>query len=1442
MYNRYLLGLALLVAGTMPTFSQVSDDNEDGVVKMNADRSRYDFVEGQVLVKFKDESPVKVSKARGLVTTNVGQLTSILEKYGANEMEKVLPNEKPGRQLRKSRAFNGETIQEKDLSQLYCVKLGDSHRLEVLEAVKELKDLDEVEFAEPNYKLHTLATLSTNYNNNPNFSSQWYLTQYGVKDLWSKPIINNERPVIAILDTGVDITHPDLKDNLWTNKIESEGLEDIDNDGNGLVYDIHGWDFINNTGAIRDNNKHGTHVAGIAAASDNSLGIIGANPLAYIMPVTVMQSDGTGDVATIIKGIDYAVSKGASVLNLSLGSYANSHALRQALEKAYQTAVIVAAAGNDGMPIERECGIPFAPMFPAAYSFVLGVMATTQSGALAKFSNFDCNGPTYSGTSTFQDPDGFNYELSAPGANIISTIPGGKYENLNGTSMAAPLVAGAISALKMVKQYDTQEILWGDLLHSSNILGAYNLTSRPAELDIMKLQMFNRKELSEMDEDDYSGDHEIDAGETVNIYPVIRTTFGEATNIKMMLEIGEYEDPNVVTINTADANFGLHLDAYGKGVSVNPLTLTVPKTVADARHIKLKITASCDENPTPVVKDFVIVVTNMVKVSGLISEDMTLTADHTYLVNENLGIMEGATLTIEPGTRIEVMEGMGISSFGKLNVKGTPEKPITFTRHAGEGPWKGIKSHSSKGEHNHSAALYTNDANTLFTLLPTDATPNKFLGQSKTVYYGANEDSPQRSFNLSNYIENFSNDMTSKQEMLTDPNYLTPAVLQMLSDWETYWSQYPTQYSADKPNYTWVYANLFSWQTYDNPRDTISYCRIEEFVSDGLYPYMKDCVITPAQNRSFSFYHLDGARNNIINVFSRDIYYNEIGSDLIYSNIVSNNSMNYPRQLPTYSQMRYLNYMNNYAKLTSSDAGKYYGKEYSLAINTEQPTVDKTEAKYSSYLGTAREDLIRPFIYEIGNAPNTYGRIILDNMRTTPFAEPHGIVWKVVVNGKDAQDEFEDLPPLGVGKHKFEVYFNRPMNKAVAPQISFGVRDPWTQQAVAEDGSWNAEGTIYTAWKTIDGKTKSDGLNRIYVHGAQDNEFFEIPYEKTRFNIIVQAAGSMATGFSAEAGLGRVNLTWDNTNNNFDDAMGFNVYRYGSKMKTIPAHYDNNGNWVGETQVPDTVRLNENILDISAKSFVDYEVTPGETYYYYYKVLSTDLQEYDISNVVAATPLTSILGDANGNGDVNVADVVCTVNYAVGMNPKPFIFEAADVNKDLAIDILDVVGIVNLAMSAARPMTRDEAAQAVYTIEDGVLYVETPISLAGLQVQFSVDNKTEMKAADGLKGFEQASTWLTDNDYMLMAYNFGKKTLEPGKHALLYIGDAELTDIRVSDVAGQKVNVVAGSGTTAIDGTLLTKTLNKTGIYNLNGQKVAGNADRKLQHGVYIINGQKVVK
>jgi hypothetical protein len=559
---------------------------------------------------------------------------------------------------------------------------------------------------------------------------------------------------------------------------------------------------------------------------------------------------------------------------------------------------------------------------------------------------------------------------------------------------------------------------------------------------------------------------------------------------------------------------------------------------------------------------------------------------------------------------------------------------------------------------------------------------------------------------------------------------------------------------------------------------------------------------------------------------------------LKHSNIVNNSFATNPKYISNYSGLGNLNYFNCYSKYTSD--GKYQGTEYWLSKNTSTPSVDRS--KKPSYIGTSKEEIVRPHIYEMGNALNTFGHIDLSNMRTVPFAEAHGIVWKVVVDGYDAQDEYDQLPPLGVGRHKFEVYFNRPMNKAVAPKVSFGVRDPWTQNAVAEDGSWNDEGTIYTAYKTITGKTKSDGLNRIYVYGAEDNEYFEIPYEKSRFNINIQAVGSMATGFMAEAGLGKVYLKWDNSHNDLEDAMGFNVYRYSdSQLKTIPRHLDENNNWIEETQVPDTVRINTNIVDIETTEYTDYDVTPGETYHYYYKVLSTDLQEYDVSNVVAATPLTSELGDANGSGIVDVADVITTVNYAAGMEPKPFIFEAADMNTDQLIDILDVIGIIQKILhpeATARVMTENTA---TYTVENGVLYVESPVALAGVQAQLSLDGRGKMedvRVASDLDGFEHTSAWLSDNDYLFLAYNMNGKVLTPGKHALLYIGDADLSSLRLSDAQGSNVTAVAGEGTVIKDA-MGSKVMNAKGIWNLNGQKIGSD---KLRKGVYIIDGNKVVK
>lgn len=1432
----------------------VSNDNEDRVNKIDSRWAKSDYVPGQVLVKFKDSNRVTVRRAQGrFASTSVDKLTAVLQKYGTDEMEQLLPNENPNRQMRRARAYNGEMIQERDLSQLYCLKLAADHQHETMQMVEALNALDEVEYAEPNYRTYIMVDdgfIAATYHSNPMVDLQWYLGAYGVKDLWDEPIINPERPVIAIIDTGVDTQHPDLKENC-----------------------IEGYDFVNNTSNVIDDNMHGTHVAGIAAACNNDIGIIGANPLALIMPIKVLSKDGSGDMSTVLKGVSYAVEHGAKILNLSLGHYTYSKAEADVFRNASLSAIIVAAAGNDSKCIYEshtgllKHGIQPEPSFPGAFSFVLGVQAITQYGTYASFSNYDDDGPLFSCEASVDEPDGFNYELKAPGVNILSTIPNGKYKELQGTSMASPLAAGAISALMMVKKYDNQQQLWGDLLYTDNILQAFQMTERPANLELVRVMMRERKNFTDETEDAYSGYYEAHAGESVDIYPVVRCTLGEASNIKIKLQTADYEDPNVVQILTDEVDFGWHLDAFGKAVSMNPVSVKIPADIVDSRRIQLKLTMTCDEKEEIGSGVFTLIANNMETIHGMITEDMVLSPGHAYYVDDDLIVNTGVKLTIEPGTRIEFAPNKGLAAKGKLVAKGTIENPIVFAPHKGNGSWNGVKTHKPQQSHNYSS-LYSNKDSTLFTLVQTDFTPVKITLQ-KTLYYAAWEPKPDKSFNMNDYIKKnvrwwggYGNDMTGRDKELVDPSFVTTAALEMLKDWKDYCSQYASEPTGDRKYYNTIYPSLPSWRTYDDPIDTIAYCRIEgakmnmrDNYGDFTYPYMLDCLI---KEGAYCAQYMTGERTVVMenwgeisgnehmyrsgsqgNPMQDQKYWNFINN----RNIISLADYGYRTQ-PKYSDLMASNYFNNPAVIKTS------GKEYWLQTNAGSPDID--HADFPSYLGTGREDLIRPHVYEMGNSEySTYGVIDLSNLRTTPIPEAHGIVWKVVVNGKDAQDEYEDLAPLGVGRHKFEVHFNRPMNKNIEPKISFGVREPYTQQGVSEDASWNEEATIYTAYKTITGATKSDGICRIYVHGAEDNEHFECPDERYRFNIIVNAAGSMATGFAAEASVGRVNLTWNNEHNDFEDAMGFNVYRYGEPYKKIlPAGIRDDGRWYNQPDtimVIDTIRVNNEILDITAEAYTDYDVEPGKTYYYFYKVLSTALKEYDISNVVVATPLTATMGDANGSGEVDVADVVTTVNYAVGMKPDPFVFDAADMNSDKNIDVLDVIGIVQKVLNpnAASAASLQEY-QVVYTVKDGVLYVETPIDLAGIQVQLTLDGrgkKEEVRVAEDLDGFEQASVWLTDDDYLLLAYSMNGKTLTAGKHALLYVGDSDISQLRISDVNGHNVTVIAGDGTTQID-VMGSRVQRQEGIYDLYGRKLVDgkSSNRKLPHGVYIINGKKVVK
>ncbi len=1461
--------LAAVVAVAIPgTAQMVSNNNDDEVNKVDQSATKA-YRPGEVIVKFKETSRVKMrSNAKGkFATAGVSQVDQVFNLLGVSEADQLMPL--TGKQVsrRKMRSYSGDEVKDRDMSGLFRLRMNATAATTVEQAVAELKKLDEVEYAEPNYLVFAMADNSAVYTAEPLYDQQWGPAAINLPQLWDMPLLEGaKRPIIAILDTGIDIEHPDLAANIWTNAAEASGAEGEDDDNNGFADDVHGWDFINQTAKIADYNGHGTHCAGIAAAvGNNGIGIAGANPDAYIMPITIMQSDGTGDIATIIKGIDYATANGAEFLSMSFGGYAYSIAQEQALAKAYSKATLVAAAGNNGVCIYTgHHQIGPGPCYPAAFTFVLGVEAAIEGGK-ASFSNRDCDGPIYSMPWRGENNEEtlHNYELRAPGKNIYSTYPKGRYKAMNGTSMACPLAAGAISRLMQCKSFEYQvinrEILFGDLIHGANqqtgimdVLAAYNIKDE----DRVPTLWLVSTELNDVAEGD--GDFRPDAGEIIDLWPTIRNDWGNATNIKLHLEMGdELEDSTLIEIIENDVDFGKNLSGYGKAKSDNPIRFKVADNCPDNRHIKLKLVITCDNVTEPMVQDFVIVVENGIELGGVINEDLVLYPNKHYIVTKSIAIPQGKTLTIMPGTRLEFYQGCYLQSEGKLIANGKPDSLIVFTTHNRADSWGGIRSHESSGEScvNDNGYIYTNADTTLFTLAPTDATPVKF--QSIGVYrYFPNDWSGKLDFNLCDYLTQFHPELTSangyiymngREQLLTDPDFITQPVLALIQEWRDSIAAYPTDRSEEYPNGYWFDCypgNHGKFMTATNPCDTLAYCRLENVDLWGdisFKVFLKDCVHNMVEF-GWVITGYDGQRNNFLNSSFFSLRTKSCYS-LPYSNFINFiSNWQDPTSNWLYSQLPSSNLIQSGVAWDEwDDMNQMYIQKFFMIGSDNGITTD--HAEWPSWLGTGKEEIIRPYIYDSQN-PNVdcFTTIDLSNMPTRPIREAHGIVWKVVVDGYDAQDDFAEMPPLGVGRHKFEVYYNRDdMDTTFTPSLSMGVRPPYTQIGISDGGYWSIKDSVsvYTAFLNITGKLQSDGLNRIKVTGGKDYDHFDIPDEYWRFNVLVQAAGSLATGFAAEPGLGSVKLTWNNENNDFEDAMGFNVYRYNFVEKDSLDRY---GRPTGvKIIVPDTIRLNEMILDLDTDNFTDYEVTPGETYYYYYKVLSTDLKEYDISNVVAATPLTSTLGDANASGSVDVADVITTVNYAAGMDPKPFIFGAADVNVDEEIDILDVIGIIKIITHPNSAATASVEAVAEYSVEDGIVYVDCPVDLAGVQLMLTADREATITATETLNGFEQVGAWMDETSYLFMAYNMAGRVIPAGRHAILNIADAGITDIRLSDKDGHNVLAVPAVPT-VIDHIAADQQVRR-GVYDLMGRKVANDASSlpRLQPGIYIVNGSKVV-
>lgn len=354
----------------------------------------------------------------------------------------------------------------------YHYKIKDDQK--VSDVVQELKLDPDVEYVEPNYYIQAATAvketgimsdeelqnyIEENYSASQVEANALPYGQTGapinIPETWAILSPTGTKPIVAVIDSGVDINHRSLKDAIWTNPGETPG-NGIDDDGNGYVDDVNGWNFVNNNNNVSDCNDHGTHVAGIVRGSTQDV-IPDINGLydgditqskVTIMPIKFLDCDGIGTTSDAVNAVYYAVRKGAKILNNSWGGGAYSSPLHQAIVYAYDNdTLFVAAAGNSGINIDNT------PVYPAAYPVpnVIAVAATNSFDYLPYFSNYGYN----------------RVHISAPGVGITSSVPGGGHTSMSGTSMAAPFISGIAAMMNYEKPtmigYQLKNLLMGSI-------------------------------------------------------------------------------------------------------------------------------------------------------------------------------------------------------------------------------------------------------------------------------------------------------------------------------------------------------------------------------------------------------------------------------------------------------------------------------------------------------------------------------------------------------------------------------------------------------------------------------------------------------------------------------------------------------------------------------------------------------------------------------------------------------------------------------------------------------------------------------------------------------------------------------------------------------------------------------------------------------------------
>jgi len=1269
MKKTFLLILCISALHLVAQTSRSLNPTGDSVIHIDSRNPKYNSVPGEILIRYKDDVVAGNLKVSGVVQTGIASVDMIFQKYKINQSTRLFPHETRQTAKVMLKAFNGREFEKPSLHNTWKLTLPPD--LNLFQAIEELKLDPNVIYAEPNYivSLTDMATLMPTPPsasptsspaplvppNDPLYPQQGYISEIGANAVWDSVNGKDSTQVIAILDSGIDWMHPDLAPNIWINTGEIPG-NGIDDDGNGYVDDVRGWDWINSDNNPYDDSGHGTHVAGIAAArGNNGIGIAGVSPRAKIMPVKVFDNKGTGDAATITQGINYAASMGATILNMSFSLYTRSFTMENALLNAYLTCDLVASAGNISRSIYPLEETDFPTAYPAALSYVIGIQAN------AAFSNYDPDGPIYS-----EFEERFNYELMAPGTGLLSTFRNGAYKQMSGTSMSAPCVSGAISLYKSFFPQKTREDLWADFIYSST--GVINV--QQAMFNSVKYPVFDLMESHVVDTlpgDDRDG--QADAGETIQIWVKVRNTFAFADSAYVKLQPNIYEDTNDFHIVIDSA----YLGSMGTFSSLTnqwlPFRVFIKSTASNNTNVTIDVLMKNKGDDSTFVRPLNFKVYNGQELSGVLTQDLVLTPDKLWLINNSFRIGTGITLTVMPGTHVQI--NAGVDNRGHVHAEGTSDSLVYLEGNFGGDCFIKYADINLKGGWLISAGTIEN-----------------------TYAYNGTNISVNGLVNCK--LKNF--------------------------------------------DFTYPHQNGY-----------IQNCYVQDFImsNGGRFDNISSCVFD-----NYIIMNSGGYVKSRYSVFTKII------------NV-------YKWVYPGWPAVWYENPASLFGAIDNSSENRLWKNTMltnDVATTFVQTTGGDDIVTFThQYWGTTDSAKIKPKYLDFWN---NAGLPFLNYkpLMTAPSDSCPGHVWRVLINGHDAQDEVPE--PIGTGNVHFAVCFNKAMDTTVMPTVSFGLRLPYTQHLVTDSAHWSADHKTWYAVFNVKLYT-GDGINRIRVADAKAPGDFTIPTEDQRFNLTIQAAGTASANFMALPGIGKVYLEWNNSD--IVDLLGFNLYRF----------YN-----LTDTTYSQPVMINAAL--ITDTTYTDFAVTPGQHYWYFYRVVNTDLRESDSSNMVSAIPYSAALGDVNGDGFVNVLDVTAIIAYMLGQNPQPFLYDAADVNNDNTINILDVIGIVNIISGKKKGSTTENPPAYIY-LDHGTVLFKTSQPVAGLQFELEGPGIEKVQLQLKMAGFELATS-LKAGKLSGILYSFTNKPFNTGLQEI--IGIAGETDqlrwgrLVAGDVFGTPVRVI----------------------------------------------------